>query len=390
MRLYFRRIWKSTRDGEPGAEWNPQKSKMHIISCTPPIPSNNLYFSLIIGLVLHDSWLSELFTMDPIVKTDSLKLALPVESRLYRASTLHEWSRLRGEVDDTHHALDISSHGFSLPDLHGPVHVFSIYGLLCSVLLRVSADTRRMVSSSELVSVEQYQHVPWNLCRLDKRASMASPLLIRLIHDYDQTLRKSNPNCIVIWHSVCILLTVDLNVLSRAAGRNGVEPIESARQSLAKWTQTAAARRACLHAAQTFRTLSHRKHTDGTAFQSVRTLFVAALALGLYILTCSEPSMAEDTEEHSPFDLASTDIDWKVIGDEGISDPSTEPAASSNAAVTFIRFGGQIFFDGRRYQPGPRHAQRVILEFASLLDEVGTHWMADYARLLYMIHDTIT
>lgn len=75
-----------------------------------------------------------------------------------------------------------------------------------------------------------------------------------------------------------------------------------------------------------------------------------------------------------------------------------DPASSSmtpaepdmeNEPISFIRLGGPIIIDEKGYRRGARHIQRVILEFASLLDEVGTHWMADYARLLCIIHNSM-
>lgn len=268
-----------------------------------------------------------------------------------------------------------------------------MYGLLCSVLLRVSADTHRLVSSSDIVPASQHHHVPWKICQLDKRASIDGPLLISLIKIYDETLRRSNPNCIVIWHSTCLLLTIDVNVLERAAGREGPELMAQARFELSRWAGTAAARRACLHAAQAFRTLSNRKPTDGTAFQSVRTLFMSALVLGMYTLVGPDHPRSGEFND-TKFDLANTDLDWKVIGDEGMSDPTPSPSveflALEDPAIGFIRHGGPMILDGKMYRRGPRHAQRIIMEFAGLLDEVGTHWMADHVRLLYVIHDTMT
>ncbi|CAI7605683.1 unnamed protein product [Penicillium discolor] len=266
-----------------------------------------------------------------------------------------------------------------------------MYGILCSILLRVISDSHR----SDLVPADQHRYVPWNIYRLDKRARVAAPLLVHLIRAYDQALRNSNPNCIVIWHSACILLTVDINVLERATGRDGPRSMSECRSSLTTWVQTSAARRACLHAAQTFRALLHRKPVNGTAFQSVRALFISALVLSLYILTTSPHSATDDTSQCDPFDLSGADFDWKVVGDEGISDSDkaimalSETSNSEHPAVNFIRFGGPIVFNGKTYRPGARYAQRMILEFASLLDEVSTHWMADYARLLYMVHDTM-
>ncbi|KAJ5923233.1 hypothetical protein N7454_008478 [Penicillium verhagenii] len=270
-----------------------------------------------------------------------------------------------------------------------------MYGLLCSVLLRVSTDTRRLILSSDLVPAEQHQFVPWNICRLDKRASIVTPLLISLVQSYETILRDTNPNCIVIWHSACMLITTDINVISRAAGRDGPESMFDARRDLSCWTYTPAARRACLHAAQTFRTLSHRKPTDGTAFQSVRTLFMSALILGFYLLASPENPCEEYASDRDQFDLANSVVDWKAIGDEGISNngPSRKgpdnPAKSEDAAIQFIRFGGPILIDGKKYEYGARYAQQILLEFAGLLDEVGTHWMANYSRLLYMVHDTM-
>ncbi|KAJ5650667.1 uncharacterized protein N7484_004390 [Penicillium longicatenatum] len=216
-----------------------------------------------------------------------------------------------------------------------------------------------------------------------------------LVQLYDTSLRESNPNCIVIWHSVCMLLTADINILSRAAGRDGPESMSDARRDITCWAYTPAARRACLHAAQTFRTLYHRKPADGTAFQSVRTLFMSALILGFYLLASPVNACLEGQSDWDNFDLANSVVDWKVIGDEGISNDGTasmaphDSARLGDAAVRFIRFGGPILIDGKKYEYGARNAQRILLEFAGLLDEVGTHWMANYARLLYMVHDTM-
>jgi hypothetical protein len=114
----------------------------------------------------------------------------------------------------------------------------------------------------------------------------------------------------------------------------------------------------------------------------------------MYILIGPDNLGADSSTGCDQFDLANTDIDWKAIDDEGMSDTilSSLPAESmglENTGIDFIRHGGPIVIDGTSYRPGPRHAQRIILEFAGLLGEVGTHWMADYARLLYMIHDTM-
>lgn len=198
----------------------------------------------------------------------------------------------------------------------------------------------------------------------------------------------------MIWDSVCILLTVYIDTRGRVAGRDGVESMIETCSALASWVETASARRACLHAAQPFRILSHRKPADGTAFQSVRTLFMAGLVLGVYILTNPKSIHSYKTVDREPFGLADDYVDWKLVGDEGYSSspsPRSENGdLAEDKAVRFIRLGGPAVINREVYHPGTCHAQRIILEFASLLDEVGTHWMADCAQLWDIVHVTMT
>lgn len=326
--------------------------------------------------------------MNSMIQPDNLRLALPADHEIYQASNLTKWLDLMAHHSKTNHIFELWPHRFLLPQLNGPIHAFSMYGILCAILLRISRDIDRLVTKSELMPSSQHRHVPWMVCRLDKRASICVPLLIHTIDEYEATLGESNPNCIIIWHCVCMLTCVDSNVIAHAAGRDGPNAITKARQKLVSWAETAAARRACIHAAQSFRILSHRKPADGTAFQSVRTLFMSALVLGFYLLAKETSPIYSQVHENEVFDLSDTHVDWKAIGEEGFSESRKSPS-SENAAVQFIQYGGPIFIDGRKYQSGATHAKRVILEFASLLDEVGSHWMADYAQLLYTIHDTI-
>lgn len=139
------------------------------------------------------------------------------------------------------------------------------------ILMRQKRCRRK---SSLFGTCGQHRYVPWNIYRIDNRASITVPVLVHLIQTYNQTLRNSNPNCIVIRQSVCILLTADISVLDRAAGRDGPRSMSECRCALSSWVQTSGSRRPCLHAAQTFRALLHRKSADGTVSQSVRALFI--------------------------------------------------------------------------------------------------------------------
>lgn len=76
---------------------------------------------------------------------------------------------------------------------------------------------------------------------MDKRASVAAPLLTQIMQFYNHTLRSYNPNCIVARHNVCTLLTVDFDTLGRAASSDGVESMIEARRALASWAGPASA-----------------------------------------------------------------------------------------------------------------------------------------------------
>lgn len=289
--------------------------------------------------------------------------------------------------------MQLSLHEFRLPHLPNPVNPFSLYGLLCAVLIRISSTYNRLILNSHLLEENQHQYVPWKVYRLDQYANITIPLLLHIFRLYEQKFRDTNPNCVVIWHNLCILSTADIRLLERAAGRGGREAIRDARHAITIWARSPAARRACLHSAQAFRTLSHRKCLDGTAFQSIRALFLAALVLGFYILCGPEVQSTGIDDSHNKFDLINVEIDWNDVGEEGLTDPSYsatslhEPRRTESPALNFIRFGGPILFGGKIYQPGVRHAQRMLLDFASLLGEVDKHWSSDYTEVLYSIHD---
>lgn len=346
--------------------------------------------NLIIGLILYDCSLSGIFSMRPIISTNTLKIALPCDFDLYRARSAHDWIHLVDQGSSlAAPMMRLSCNEICLPDLPCQVHISCLYGLMSAILVRLTANYHRLIVDSDLVQEDKHRYVPWQIYTLDRRAAMTTQLVVQFIQLYDTILRNSNPNCVVIWHNLCLLLTADIRLLERAAGREGPEAMQTARNAIRLWAQTPAARRACLHAAQIFHTLSHWKPMDGTGFQPVRCLFHSALVLALYTLV--SPAV-KDVQDSDGFDLAKTDIDWKAVGEEGLTDAPQDGAPqlrTDNPPVNFIRCGGPIILCGKTYFTGARHARRLVLDFASLLDEVGRHWMAKYTRLLYMIHDTL-
>jgi hypothetical protein len=106
----------------------------------------------------------------------------------------------------------------------------------------------------------------------------------------------------------------------------------------------------------------------------------------------------------SGFDLID-DVDWTVVGGEGLGAPSpdsTNPSMNSNmnintinatddAAVNFIRNGGGICFDGVIHRPGYEAARRILLDYARLLEDIG-RWrvrISQYSKVLRIMSDAL-
>ncbi|KAL2877924.1 hypothetical protein SGCOL_006874 [Colletotrichum sp. CLE4] len=207
---------------------------------------------------------------------------------------------------------------------------------------------------------------------------------------YGPVMEDIGSDCLVTWNWMGIILTTDYCLLEEAAGRSGVEAAKNAIPKIRIWTQTPAARRGCLHAAQAFRATSRRRTQDGGSFSASKNLFSAALVLALYLLT--SPSEKNDNSGcANEFELLGN-VDWKSLGTEGLSDKVDELSSSEtvNAAADFIRLGGPVSMRNERCLGGLRSAQRVLLDFASLLDDMKKWRIGDYSRLLYMISEALT
>lgn len=201
-----------------------------------------------------------------------------------------------------------------------------------------------------------------------------------------------NPNCSVMWHQMCMNLTADIQIFDLAAGRNGAGPAREALDDISAWAQTAAARRACLHAAQIFKAISNRRASDETTFHSAHALFSAALVLGLY--TYKAPHFAEFEARRSCFELLD-DVDWHTVGTEGfeglVEPRNTEltPISTDDQAVNFIRYGGPICIRGAPYPGGYQSARRILLDYGSLLKDTGKWSVRKFSYVLHIMSDVL-
>ncbi|KAH7139954.1 hypothetical protein B0J13DRAFT_505333 [Dactylonectria estremocensis] len=204
------------------------------------------------------------------------------------------------------------------------------------------------------------------------------------------------------WHYLCITLTADMDLLEAASGRDGLEAASTALVQVARWSQSASARRAVLHAAQVFDILDSSRIRESYLTRPDLVLFVSALVISQYILVSGQKEGRPDTHSPSsplPFELLQ-DIDWTVVGDEGLvtsngtvpqsaiidGDP---PPATSNAARHFIQLGGPISFAGEVPNCGGVSARKMVRKFAHLMAGFGTWDGSGYSSILKMMCDSV-
>ncbi|KAF7597089.1 hypothetical protein BBP40_010563 [Aspergillus hancockii] len=342
---------------------------------------------LITGLLLLDAWFSSFLSTSPIIVPDSIQFILPCSEALYEANTTMQWMQLihRGQCILTPTVMS-PSENVDIPTLDGQLDKFGMQGVLAIVQLRLSDAYHRLLSNRA-----SYPFAPCHTYAMDGRARCLSALQVQIASKYGHMLEHLNPNAIVMWHNMCMNLTADVQIFDLAAGRSGPDPAPKALNDIATWSQTPAARRACLHAAHVYKAMINRKTSDHLTFHSVFSLFSAALVLGLYIYMA--PKGTEPQSEGTSIELLD-DIDWKSLGTEGFTS-FMEPngahscAESSDPVVDFIRNGGTVYFRGVAFQGGYHSARRILLDYAGLLKDSGKWSVQNFSHVLYIMSDVL-
>ncbi|KAL1881712.1 hypothetical protein Plec18167_003311, partial [Paecilomyces lecythidis] len=342
---------------------------------------------LIIGLLLIDSWYSSFLSTSPIVVPDSVQIILPCNETLFRAGSSMRWMQLiRGGKRILMPTATTPSENTSLPVLDAPVDDFCMQGLLAMLQLRLSEAYHRLLSNRA-----SYPFAPCHTYAMDGRARCLPSLQVEVAKEYGEILERLNPNSIIMWHNMCMMLCADIQIFELAAGRAGPLPARKALDDIAAWSQTPAARRACLHAAQIFKYMTNRKASEDTMFHSVFALFSAALVLGLY--TFMVPHSAETQVGATSVELLE-DIDWRQIGTEGFTsfmEPhgSQSYGAADSEATNFIRNGGTIYIRGVPHQGGYQSARRILLDYAGLLKDTGKWSVRKFSYVLHIMSDVL-
>ncbi|KAJ4209813.1 hypothetical protein NW767_000091 [Fusarium falciforme] len=195
-----------------------------------------------------------------------------------------------------------------------------------------------------------------------------------------------------MWHFLNINLFANLEVFELAAGRKGADGAHEALQNIAAWSQTWYARRACLHAAGIYTAMSRRRISDGTMFHSEVSIFAAALVLGLYVFMMPPNQQDSRFADVEPYEFLN-EVDWPLLGGNGMATTSTPGSTvddgQENAARRFLREGGVISFSGVICEGGYNAAKMILLEFSSLIEEVGKWNAKGLCHILRIMSDSL-
>ncbi|KAE8374052.1 hypothetical protein BDV26DRAFT_296387 [Aspergillus bertholletiae] len=341
---------------------------------------------LIIALLDLDTWLSSFLSTSPIIVSDIVQLILPCSEALFEAKSSAQWVQLvhGGQRMLTPTVRSPSEH-VEIAPLDSDIDNFSLHAVLSMVQLKLSEAYHRLLSNRA-----SYPFAPCHTYAMDGRARCLSTLQIQIASKYSYILGRQDPNANILWHNMCMNLTADIQIFELAAGRAGPGPARKALNDIAAWSQTPAARRACLHAAHVYKIMINRKASDHITFHSVFSLFSAALVLGLYIYMVpgTEPPTGS-----TPIDILD-DIDWNSLCGEGFTsfmEPNGAQSCteSAEAAVNFIRTGGAVYFHGVPFQSGYHSARRILLDYAGLLKDTGKWSVRKLSHVLYIMSDVL-
>ncbi|RKL22831.1 hypothetical protein BFJ70_g13024 [Fusarium oxysporum] len=339
---------------------------------------------LISTLIMIDAWWASRLNTEPLICTSVVQLEMSTSIDLYRSSSAKSWRSCRDAgTSATTDPVVIRMHdpSITLKPLQetSPIGMTGLLSVIWARILQHQHQTRgaRLPEDGNgeqpTASVDASSETGNNMLRV----------LGDIYTNYSRFLRYRNPNCIAQWHFLNLNLLANLEIFEMASGRNGAESAYAALQEIANWSQTQHARRACLHAAGIYIAMSRRRANDGVMLHSDMSLFTAALVLGLSVFMMKPNEVHSDSDTES-FELLN-DIDWT-----NLCDPmSAVDIAGDISASQFIQTGGSISFSGTVCEAGYNAAKMILLEFASLLEEVGKWNAKELCHILRIMSDSL-
>ncbi|OQV03674.1 Fungal specific transcription factor domain-containing protein [Cladophialophora immunda] len=343
---------------------------------------------LIIAIVMVDAFYSNSQGLIPTIPTEMLNLYLPCDEELFFAPSEVEWRRIL-QTKSTNSSATLAFCADQVlisPQTYYPGSV-GLHGVLAAVWIRLSEAHHRILSRSGLLGHE-WGLIPYEVYSTDHTAKSIAPFLVNFMRLHGRKLQNGNPHALIMWNILCVMLLSNSWMFELGAGQKGAEAAKAALACITSWSDTLAARRACVHAAQIFWICSKGKISDRMMLHSETSLFLAALVLGLYVLVMKADTDA--SSQHNVYELLG-DMDWRDLGDVALGS-SLHHGLEIDVApeAGFIVHGGTLTFDGVPLSRGYSSARRILVHFANLLEGVGMWCSSDISRVLHIIGDVLT
>ena len=213
--------------------------------------------------------------------------------------------------------------------------------------------------------------VPAKIYERDYKSGQLMQSLISLVP------RSGQPHAAIQWHYLCLLLSVDMNSVHIACGKDGISASRKALSNLQQWATTAAARRAVLHTSEIHNLSTRHRVSEDKTLCHESMLATVAMVHALFVLLQPDVDVSILDGE--------LDADWSSIGHAGLTDGIEEHrTVVGNVGKDFI-LQQQADPDRNRHPPGP--ARRLLFNYAQVLDEVNSPQANEYSRLLRSIAD---
>jgi hypothetical protein len=353
---------------------------------------------LIVALLTADWWFSANSSVSPAIRPETLQIHLPCDDILFSSESTQRWIQLQ-QMGKRISMPMIKPRTFNLEGaldpiilLDPPLDAPGQYTLLSAIKLCVcDAQHRHFLPTDEW---DRHDHlIPWETYQDDLRARSLVQTTLALAPVITGSAKTADLNSLLLWHNLCLTLNSNMQIFELAAGRAGAGPAGKALADVEDWARTSSARRACVHAAQSFKLLSNRKVSESITLNSMSALFSSALVLGLYLFTV--PS--SEAEPARPVYELMDDVDWTVVGNAGMAESSPgnspgmmfESSHASNVTRTFIEAGGPVSINGVVATSGFQTARRTLLDFAHLMDGIGTWKPRNLSRILHIMSDVL-
>ncbi|KAH6698296.1 hypothetical protein BKA61DRAFT_682679 [Leptodontidium sp. MPI-SDFR-AT-0119] len=350
---------------------------------------------MIVYLLWMDAAYSRLMGSSGVVNIDKAELHLPCNATLFDATSFPRFlQRAKQGAQLVQSRIQLHKIQTTAPDT---IDFMSIQTVLSASYLQVAAARHELRGQSNL---DSQPCSPAEMLSMDPKGDNIVSSVIFLPRKYPALFHGKDTMTSLAWNNLCLTLTADLDLLEVAFGRDGVTAAHASIVAVMKWSRSASARRAILHASQVFNILSSSRLDGSTFARPDLLLFLSALVLGMYVFVVRP---GEEDYNTQVFELLQ-DIDWVAIDGDGMGHTPAEqnPSASrmeyqqppdlaaNNAAREFIQHGGSISFSKEDQLGGAPAARKILLSYMHLLDDLGRWRGSRYSRLLRTMSDFVT